>query len=95
MSYMIRKSLYKKLENIRKRPLITYVTSIRSKMSACMASDAIRPIIDQINLIPKSEKKIDFLIVSNGGDAITSLRIISLLRERFESISVLLPYLSV
>lgn len=94
MSYETRKKLYEKLVKKRKRPLIVYVTSIRSKMGAQMAGDAIRPIIDQINLIPKEEKKIDFLIVSNGGDAITALRIISLLRERFDNIAVLLPYVA-
>lgn len=34
------------------------------------------------------------MIISNGGDPITSLRIMSLLRERFEKITVLLPYVA-
>ena len=55
MSYETRIKLYNKLEKKRKRPLIVYVTSIRSNMGAQMAGDAIRPIIDQINLIPKKE----------------------------------------
>lgn len=57
-----------------------------------MASDAISPIIEQLKKIPFETKEIDFIIVSNGGDPITSIRIMSLLRERFETINVLLPY---
>ena len=59
-----------------------------------MAGDAISQIIEQIAKVPKTETNIDFLIISNGGDPITALRIIGLLRERFEHISVLLPYVS-
>ena len=92
--YSDRKKLYKSIYNIRKRPLIVYVTSIRPKLSCQMAGDSIAPIIEQINNIPIKSKEIDFLIISNGGDPITSLRIIGLLRERFEHISVLLPYVA-
>ena len=34
----------------------------------------------------------DLLLVSNGGDPVVSWRIISLLRERFKKVGVLLPY---
>lgn len=94
MGYLERKKLYRSVIKIRKRPLITYVTSIRPNLSGQMAGDAISPIIEQINKVPKSCKEIDFLIISNGGDPITSLRIIGLLRERFEKITVLLPYVA-
>ncbi len=94
MSYKERKMLFEEITKIRKRPLITYVTSIRPNMSCSMAGDAISQVIEQIMLIPKEEKSIDLLIISNGGDPITSLRIVSLLRERFDSISVLLPYVA-
>lgn len=94
MSYNTRKDIYQSIIALRKKPLISYVTSIRPGMSATMAGDSITQIIDQINAIPANEKEIDFLIVSNGGDPITSLRIISLLRERFQKITVLLPYVA-
>lgn len=89
-----RKKLYKQLERIRNKPLITYVTSIRPNMTTNMASDAITPIIEQIDSIHKDKTEVDFLIISNGGDPITSLRIISLLRERFKKVSVLVPYVA-
>ena len=94
MSYIERKLLYKEIVDKRNRPLIVYVTSIRTNMGGKMAGDAITPIIEQINKIPIENTNVDFLIISNGGDPITALRIIGLLRERFEHISVLLPYVA-
>ncbi len=94
MGYEARKELYRRIEESRNHPLITYVTSIRPNLSGNMAGDAIAHIIDQIRLIPKEQDSIDFLIISNGGDPITSLRIISLLRERFKRISVFVPYVA-
>lgn len=89
-----RLGFYNSIEMIRKKPLIVYVTSIRNGISVSMASDAIPGIIEQIQRIPQDQKEIDLLIISNGGDPITSLRIISILRERFKKISVLLPYVA-
>lgn len=94
MSYTNRKKLYKEISKKRGRSLIAYVTSIRPNMGGNMAGDAISQIIEQIAKVPKTETNIDFLIISNGGDPITALRIIGLLRERFEHISVLLPYVA-
>lgn len=91
MGYIQRKKLYSKLETLRKRPLITYVTSIRPGCSAQMAQDVLPLIIKQINSIDNSDS-IDLLIISNGGDPIVSWRIISLLREKFSNVSVLIPY---
>lgn len=92
--YKNRKEYFEKIEKIRSRPLIAYVTSIRPNMGGNMAGDSIAQIINQIELIPENEEEVDFLIVSNGGDPITSLRIISLLRERFNKVYVLLPYVA-
>ena len=94
MGYSKRKELYRLHEETRKRPLITYVTSIRSGMQSQMASDAISTIVEQIHQIPEDKKEIDFLIISNGGDPIVALRIINALRERFQHISVIVPYVA-
>lgn len=94
MGYDERKLLYSKCETLRQRPLITYVTSIRPHLSSQMAGDSIPIIIEQINQIPESEENIDLLIISNGGDPITSLRIVSILRERFKTITVIAPYVA-
>ncbi|MBO8427884.1 MAG: hypothetical protein IAC58_05005 [Firmicutes bacterium] len=92
MSYKTRKTYYKELEKIRKRPIITYVTSIRPGCQAQMSQDVLPIFINQIDKIKGENKDIDLLIISNGGDPIVSWRIISLLREKFENISVLVPY---
>lgn len=94
LSLETRKELYKQIEKIRNKNLITYVTSIRPGMSGQMAGDAVDIILKQLDVIPKECKEIDFLIISNGGDPITSLRIISLLRERFDKVTVLVPYVA-
>ncbi len=94
MSYASRKELLRKISEKRGRYLISYVTSIRPNMSCNMAGDAIIPVIEQIDSIPETAQEVDFLIISNGGDPITSLRIMSLLRERFDKIAVLLPYVA-
>lgn len=94
MGYSERKTILAEISEKRGRPLVTYVTSLRPNMSGNMAGDAIRPFIDQLEGISKEEKRIDFLLISNGGDPITALRMMGLLRERFESVSVLLPYVA-
>ena len=93
MSYQERCKLYEQIESIRKRHLIAYVTSSRENDGGGrMGSDVIAEFCDQIEKIPDSEKNIDILIVSNGGDPIVAWRIITLLRERFESVGVLVPF---
>lgn len=92
MTYTERVEIYKKIEKIRERPLISYVTSIRPFASGQMASDVISEIAKQILEIPESETKIDILIISNGGDPTVSWRIISMLRERFSEIGLLISY---
>lgn len=92
MSFTERKILFEKFSAIRNHPMITYVTSIRPNLSINMSSDAITEIINAIERIPSEVQDIDFMIISNGGDPITSLRIINILRERFNHITVVVPY---
>lgn len=92
MTYAERVDLYKQIEEERERPLITYVTSSRPNAEGIIASDVIPEICRQILKIPPDKKEIDLLVVSRGGgDPIVSWRIVSLLRERFESVNVLIP----
>lgn len=81
MPYQDRKILYSEIEKERGNPLIVYVTSISPNYSASMAADSIPFIINQIDMIDSNEKEVDFMIISNGGDPITALRINSLLRK--------------
>jgi hypothetical protein len=84
---------YKAIEEYRKRPLIIYVTSTRLGVNAMMAGDSVREFIDQIDLI-KESKEVDVLIHSTGGDALTAWKLMSLLRERFDKIGVLVPQMA-
>lgn len=88
-----RQEKYKLIEEYRKRPLIVYATSTRPNLSAMMASDSIREFIDQINAI-KDGDEVDVLIHSAGGDALTAWKLMSLLRERFKRVDVLVPYIA-
>src|SRR5205809_6728309 len=92
MAFKDRVELYKAIEANRKRPLISYITSMRQNALGQISSDVILEFTRQIKCIPAESKGVDILIVSNGGDPTVSWRIISLLRERFDDVSVLLPF---
>ena len=88
-----RAARYQAIEEYRKRPLVVYATSTRLNVHAMMAGDAVREFIDQIDAI-KSKKAVDVLIHSTGGDALAAWKLMSVLRERFESVAVLVPYMA-
>src|ERR1700722_7414021 len=92
MGFDNRRILYEKIESIRQRPLLVYVTSKRSGAEASMATDALPFLIDQLDQIPTTTKAVDFLISSLGGDPMVAWRIVSLLRERLDDITVLVPH---
>jgi hypothetical protein len=56
-----------------------------------MSAGALPSIIEQLEAIPEGTKELDFLIVSLGGDPMMAWRIITLIRQRFERLSVLIP----
>ena len=85
---------YAAIEAYRKRPLIIYATSTRPGVSAHMAGDAVREFVDQIDAIPAEKKEVDVLIHSAGGDGLAAWKIMSLLRERFENVGVLVPFMA-
>lgn len=85
-----RTAIYRQIEERRQRPLLVYVTSTRPGLNVSMAADAAREFIDQLDAIPNGDK-IDVLIHSSGGDALAAWKLMSLLRERFKSVGVLVP----
>jgi hypothetical protein len=84
---------YTAIEAKRCRPLIVYATSTRAGVHAMMAGDAVREFIDQIEAI-QDRKSVDVLIHSTGGDALTAWKLMSVLREQFEHVAVLVPYMA-
>jgi len=85
---------YAAIESYRKRPLIVYGTSTRPGINASMASDVVRELIEQLDLIPAEQKAIDVLIHSSGGDGLAAWKLMSVLRERFEKVAVLVPFMA-
>ncbi len=85
---------YIAIEKYRKRPLIVYATSTRGNVSAQIAGDAVREFIDQIDLIPQEIKEVDILLHSTGGDGLTAWKLMSVLRERFSYVAVLVPFMA-
>jgi len=81
MGYLERKELYRELEQLRGHPVITYITSSRNNASGSIAQDATREFVKQLQSFTEKPHEIDLLINSNGGDGLTSWRIITLLRE--------------
>ena len=84
---------YREIENSRGRPLVVYATSTRENVSARMASDAVREFVDQIEAIGTASA-IDILLHSTGGDALTAWKLMSMLRERFQTVAVLVPFMA-
>lgn len=92
MSYEKRVDLYQRVEQVRNRPLIAYITSLRPNAGGQIAPDVISEFTRQILAIPKEQGAVDILVISSGGDPTVAWRIISLLRERFGDVAALLPY---
>ncbi len=91
MSLESRIAVYREIERYRERPLIVYVTSSRPNAIGTMGSDVVPEILDQLEAIPSDIDRVDLLVVSQGGDPTVAWRVMSLLRERFEHIGVLVP----
>lgn len=85
---------YTAIEDFRERPLIVYATSTRLGVNSRIAGDAVRELIDQIDAIPPAENTVDVLIHSTGGDALAAWKLMSILRERFDTVAVLVPYMA-
>ena len=59
-----------------------------------MSGDTVREFIDQIDSISQENPYIDILVHSTGGDALAAWKIMSLLRERFSKVGVLVPFMA-
>lgn len=91
MSITTRLPIYEKIEELRRCPLISYVTSRRKNAEAGMAPDAVPELLDQIRALPARCNKVDLLVVSSGGDPTVAWHVMSLLRERVARVGMLVP----
>ena len=72
-------------------PLIVYVTSTRPNAEGQIGQDAIGELLIQLEKLPSETKNLDLLLVSNGGDPTVAWRVVSLIRERVDQFSILVP----
>jgi hypothetical protein len=93
MDLVERRKRYKAIEDYRKRPLVVYATSTRQNVPALMAGDTVRELIDQIDVIGDT-KKIDILVHSSGGDALAAWKLMSIIRERLDHVTVFVPFMA-
>ena len=91
MTFSDRLAYFKKLESLRERPLITYVTSVRRGAEGSMAKDAVPELLDQLQALEPATEALDLLLVSDGGDPTVAWSIVSLIRERVKEFAVLVP----
>jgi len=91
MSLEVRQSIYKQIEEKRGRPLITYVTSTRPSAVGQIAADSVPEIAEQLARLPTNADALDLAIISNGGDPTVAWRIVTMIRERVKTFSVIVP----
>lgn len=87
-----RVQLIKEIEQVRDSKVVTYICGDRQGApQAQIAGDVIRPIYEHLRGIGK-QKKIDFFIHSKGGEIEVPWRMITMLREFCDHLSILIPY---
>jgi hypothetical protein len=93
--FELRKSCYKEIEKLRKRPLLIYATkfldSLPSGAPNFIDISDVDGFTDLINSI-KDSKSVDVLLHSPGGRPDATERIVTILRNRFKEVNFLIPH---
>lgn len=90
--FVLRAETFRRIERITGTPLICYVSrtaNVPSGVTNYIDDSDLTAFGDMVHLV--EGEKIDVLLVSNGGSAETTERIVHLLRERFEQIRFIIP----
>jgi hypothetical protein len=88
-----RLGLIDQIQRARNSHVITYVTSTRQGLEVQMAMDSIRIIYEHLRLAePKQWGNIDLFLYSYGGDGTVPWRLGTLIREKAQKFSVLIPF---
>ena len=87
------------IQAIRHRPIICYIAntlnpSIVGKTSLSIDNTDDTPFIEILKSIPQEEKAVDIILVTTGGSADTVDYLVKKLRDRFDNIAFILPYMS-
>lgn len=88
---MTRADLIKKIESERKTRVISYTTGDRPPFATKIAGDIIPLLGNLLDGIGKV-KKISLLLYTSGGDMLTPIRIVKLIRNHCDEFEVLVPY---
>lgn len=83
--------LIKQIEEERGSTLICYITGDRQKFETKIADDIIPILHRHLELIGYSDR-IDLLLYTKGGDILTPIRIVKLIKNYCSKFSVLIPY---
>ena len=86
-----RKRLVKQIEEERGSRIISYFTADRQNLGTQLGSDTIPFFFEHLQSIKKVEK-IDLFLYTRGGHTLTPNRIVHLLREFCQRLSVLVPF---
>jgi len=79
------------IEKLRESKVITYVLGDRRGISASINEDAVRSMYDHVRKIGQT-KRLDLFLYSTGGSVEVPWKIVCMLREYCEELSVLIPY---
>lgn len=87
------------IRKIRQRPIMCYIantlnSAIAGKTSFSIDNSDDTPFIEILNSIPREEKAIDIILVTPGGSADTVDYFVKKLRDRFDNIAFILPYMA-
>ena len=88
---MTRAELIKKLETERNSRVISYATGDRPPFATKIAGDIVPLLGNLLDGIGKV-KKISLLLYTSGGDMLTPIRIVKLIRNHCDEFEVLVPY---
>lgn len=90
---MINDILIKKIEEDRSSRLITYITGNRNPFATRIGDDVIPIINEHLESIGKTEK-VSLFLFTNGGNMMTPIRIVKLIRSHTKNFEILIPFLA-
>lgn len=89
----------KEISDIRKRPNICYIANVLNPLVSNATSISIdnsddTPFLEMLKCIPEEIRDIDIILVTPGGSADTVDYLVKKLRNRFDNVSFILPYMA-
>ena len=91
MPYSERKVLYDKIAQARESTVLAYVNNIAlpNPPLCILSARYINKLLSSLSVL---KNRLDFILITNGGDTNAPLRIVTLLKSYFKEINVILPY---